>query len=40
VEECRVDVEAKDRWGHTPHDEAVKFHKEDVEEYLWTRVSG
>lgn len=34
VEKCCVDVAATDRWSHTPLDDAVRFHRNNVQHYL------
>jgi len=34
VDKCRVPLIQKDRWGHTPYDDAVKFKQTDVQLYL------
>jgi len=34
VEKCGVRLEPKDRWGHTPYDDSVRFQKPAVESYL------
>jgi glutaminase len=34
VEKCGVDVTAVDRWGHTALDDAVRFQRSAVRDYL------
>ena len=34
VEKCGVMVNAVDRWGNTPHDDAVRFKRRNVQDYL------
>lgn len=34
VDKCHVPLNPRDRWGHTPYDDAVKFNQAAVQAYL------
>jgi len=34
IEKCAVPFEPRDRWGNSPLDEAIRFGKSEVAEYL------
>jgi len=34
IEKCNVPLNPKDRWGHTPYDDAIKFKQTSVQNYL------
>lgn len=34
IEKCRVPVDPKDRWGHTPMQDAMKIKRYDISDYL------
>ena len=39
VDKCSVPIAPLDRWGHTPHDDAVRFGHAEVERYLASRLA-
>jgi len=34
VEKCSAKLSTRDRWAHTPYDDAVKFEKTEVKNYI------
>lgn len=40
VEKCHVDINARDRWGFTPCDDAIKFDYQEVQVYLESKAEN